>query len=128
MNSSSQTAHKCCIEPLLPFIGASATAATRGQCGEGVTSGPAVGQIIQDAGLQSIRHSSYSFLLSSGRSSEQAAEQIIQDAGLQSIRYSSYYFLFSSGRTSGPVAGKTIQDAGLQSIRRSSYSFKFSSG
>ncbi len=57
INSSSQTVHTCCIESLLPSTGASAMAATRGQCGDGVTSGPAAEQTIQDAGLQSIRHS-----------------------------------------------------------------------
>ncbi len=40
------------------FIGASAMAATRGQCGEGATSELAAEQTIQDAGLQSIRQSS----------------------------------------------------------------------
>jgi hypothetical protein len=70
-------------------------AATRGPCGDVVTSGQEAGQTIQDAGLQSIRHSSYSFLFSSARTSGLAAGKTIQDAGLQSIRHSSYSFSFS---------------------------------
>jgi hypothetical protein len=54
----------------------------------GRTREPVPRLIIQDAGLQSIRHSSYSFFFSSGRTRELVARLIIQDPGLQSIRHS----------------------------------------